>query len=194
VKTKDKTPTSPADRQAARAHTWSVELISAPANWAGMITIDAPTREQAWTDAYAQCADRNARGEELLPQGVSLAPVTRTEHATLHAFTSGSSVRLRADRATGLESIEHRSGRVYVHAIYATRDVTDVDPETMARAGERIDHYAAQCSTPSPVTGKVYTTESERMARAIRCAAHDVPEAFYDTGARSRLGMVEREH
>lgn len=174
---------TPADRQAARAQTWAVELMSAPATFAGIHQVQAPDRQSAWDVGYKLACDLNARyAGQTVPQGVSLAPLTQTEYATVRAFLDGNSVRLRADRATGLESVEPRRGRVYVHDLYTPRELTELDPETMARAGAAMDRYRSQGTSPSPITGKVYVTESQQEARAIRCAQVDVPEAFQPTG------------
>lgn len=185
TRTKTIPKTTPADRQAARAQTWAVELMAAPAYWAGIHQVQAPDRQSAWDVAYQLCAERNARPprEDVVPQGVALAPLTRTEYATVRAFLDGRSVRLRADRATGLASVEpRRTGRVYVHDLYAPRELTELDPQVMAQAGAEMDRLRKIGASPSPMTGKVYSTESQREAYAIRCAQDKVPDAFTPTG------------
>lgn len=182
--THTQSPKTPADRQAARATTWAVELMSAPATFAGIHQVQAPDRQRAWDEGYALAVDLNTRyAGQTVPQGVALAPLTQTEYATVRAFLDGNAVRLRADRATGLESIEpQRTGRVYVHDLYRPRDMTTLDPEVMARAGQEMDRLRKVGASPSPMTGKVYSTTSEREAYAIRCAQDKVPEAFEPTG------------
>lgn len=177
------TPRNPTDRQAARATTWTAALMAAPAHWAGLIDVQAPDRDAAWTAATAQAAERNRNGDQVVVQGVTLAGLTRTERETVRAFLSGRAVRLAADRSTGLVSREHQGGRVYVDQVMEPRELVDLDPDTMAAAGAELDRWRAwgrkRWTTDARMTN---AQPADLEPHAVRCAASKVPEAFKPTG------------